>query len=113
MSESADFTAAYVALCAALRERAGADGAPPRVLRDPSLAEVSLHDVPRDVLIAVRGDQAFVENLFLLFLDRVPGPRELRRQLGRLAEGATRDDLIEHMLSHPKVLREERTVRWR
>ncbi|MCW2757906.1 MAG: hypothetical protein JWO46_1652 [Nocardioidaceae bacterium] len=111
---TADFTEIYLAVCAAMREQAAADGAEPRVLRDPAIAAVSLLDVPRDALLGIAGDEAFVQNMFLLLIDRVPQSGELTKRLERLRSGTPREVLLDEMAAnHPKIVRERRTVRFR
>ncbi len=99
-AEGQDFRDIYARVATLVTEQA-ADrnkGRPP--LRDPSVAHVSVVDVPRATLLAIEEDESFIASCYLLLLDTAPSARQMRPRLRWLGEGTmTREEIIDQILA--------------
>jgi hypothetical protein len=99
-AEGQDFREIYARVAALVAEQAADRKKRRPPLRDPSVAHVSVLDVPRDTLLAIEDDESFVASCYLVLLDTAPNVRQVRSRLRWLQEGTmSREEIIDQILA--------------
>lgn len=107
------FARTYSAIVEHVKQRyreLGVDHSVP-VFDPPDVAQWSVLGVPRDRLVAVAGDEQFVQACYTRLVNRLGAPREVRAAAARLAaDSITRDELIDEFMSSEEYARLATTV---
>jgi hypothetical protein len=102
-TEGQGFSDIYARLAALVTEQAAQRKLRPPPLRDPSVAHVSLLDVPRDALLAIEDDRVFVASCYLVLLDVAPTKRQMHARRRWLREGTRNREEILHQIRATKT----------
>jgi hypothetical protein len=99
VGDGQEFRDIYARLAGLVTEQAGQRKLRPPPLRDPSVAHVSVLDVPRETLLAIEDDRAFVASCYLVLLDVAPSTRQLQARRRWLRDGTrTRAEILDQIV---------------
>ena len=99
-TEAQEFSAIYARLARVVTENAAERKLAPPPMRDPSVAHLSLLDVPRATLLAVDDDAAFIASCYLVLMDVAPSKKQVNARLRWLREGTrTREEILDQILA--------------
>ena len=111
MTERDTFPVIYAKLAARVTDDAARRRVRRPPLRNASVADVSILDVPRDTLLAVVDDSDFVSSSYLVLVDAAPTPGQLREARRRLEAGEiSRSDLWDEIMASPRFVNGNRRV---
>lgn len=97
-AQDEEFRRIYARVSAKVVEQAARRNARRPPHRSVSVAHASVLDVPRETLLAIEDDAAFVASCYLVLVDRAPSLKETQSALERLREAtSTRTEIFDEV----------------
>jgi len=113
MTDVQSFEEIYTAVTEKVRSEAARRKVRRPPLRHPSVADVSVLDVPRERLLGIDDDRDFVASVLLVLVDAAPSVQQQRTLVRRLREGEiTREEVVDEVLASPRFVKSGRKVKF-
>lgn len=110
-AELEEFREIYAGVAALVTEQAARRKARRPPLRDPSVAHLSIVEVPRAALLAIEDDEAFIASCYLVLLETGPSLRQTNARLRWLREGTkSREEVLDQIVGSEAFARRDRRV---
>lgn len=109
----AEFIDTYSAMVALIQGRLAERGGPERAFEAPETVAASFTGMPRNLILGLQPDGAFIAAAYYKLLDREVEPAELASQLERLAASAvTRSALLDELSAGDEAAERGVRVEW-